>query len=148
MKIYTRSPVHYDSTSLVSDSIGLSIYFLLPIYYHQTQASQTETLGLVFRVRCNESRRLILIVLIWIGGAGVKVVLTSNTEQWNRKIKWNVSLCVCPYVPLFVRVSLYSHCIVLPYVRLSVGPFACSCVCLHVYLSISLSNRLHVCLSV
>ena len=47
----------YASTSLVSgpNSICLSIYFLLLIHYHSSQASQTETLGLVFRVRCHFS---------------------------------------------------------------------------------------------
>ena len=47
----------YASTTLISVpySICFPIYFLLPIHYHQSQASQTVTLGLVFKVRCNFS---------------------------------------------------------------------------------------------
>ena len=54
--VYTIRPtLIYASKSLLSgpDSICLPIYFFLPINDHYCQASQTVTLGLMFRVRCN-----------------------------------------------------------------------------------------------
>ena len=76
---------------------------------------------------------------ISIGGAGWKWSLASNSEQWNSRNKWSVSMCVCLYGRLLARVSLCSPA-VRTYVCLYVGAFARACVCLHDWLSLSLST--------